>query len=311
MRKMIKSIVLCCDVCQRVKHPNQNVTGKFLQVTSTKPNEMIAIDFYGPLVPSTGGVQYILVVLDVCSRLVTLYAMKKATTLATINRIKEYFQKIGKPSRILTDHGTQFTASKWTEFLRDNKIQPVFCSIRHPNSNPSERIMRILGQFFRIYCNEKHTSWAKYLNEINQYLNLVTHTTTGFTPHELHYGYSPKQKITNLIRFPENEVQSHEVIIEIANQRTRQAYEKRRQRQKVGKLPKYKVGDLVLLKIPKQSDAINKKISKFFHLYYGPFEVARVFNENAFELSELHNKDKIIGHYNRLHIKPYRQFHAP
>lgn len=34
-----------------------------------------------------------------------------------------------------------------------------FFSVRHPQSNPVERIMRELGRFFRIFCAE-HAKWA-------------------------------------------------------------------------------------------------------------------------------------------------------
>lgn len=84
------------------------MTGKLLPVVAEKPNEMLAVDYYGPLPCSTGGVEYILVVLDVFSRFVTLFPLKKATAKASVNRIREYFVKMGKPERVLSDHGTQF-----------------------------------------------------------------------------------------------------------------------------------------------------------------------------------------------------------
>ena len=88
IRPAVKNIVLQCDLCQRVKSLNKSMAGPFLPISQTRPNEFIAIDFYSSLTRLLGGgVKYILVVLDVFSRLATVYPLKKATTLATINRL--------------------------------------------------------------------------------------------------------------------------------------------------------------------------------------------------------------------------------
>ena len=59
----------------------------------------------------------------------------------------------GKPKREReADHGTQFTSTVWQEGVKRRGIQPILSSIRHPQSNPSERIMRELSRLFRTYC---------------------------------------------------------------------------------------------------------------------------------------------------------------
>ena len=87
--------------------------------------------------------------------------------MAVINKIfKDYIIKFGKPVAIMTDHGTQFTSKKWTDKLRENRIKPIFSSIRHPQSNIVERIHRELGRFFRVYTQHAHKAWAKYTEMI-------------------------------------------------------------------------------------------------------------------------------------------------
>ena len=72
-----------------------------------KPNEILSTDFYGPLPTSVGGVKYILSTIDVFSKYVEIYKIKRANTLAVINKIfKDYIIKFDKPAAIMTDHGT-------------------------------------------------------------------------------------------------------------------------------------------------------------------------------------------------------------
>lgn len=79
--------------------------------------------------------------------------MKRATTNSSVNKIiKEYIPECGKPKRILSDNGTQFTSNKWISPLKEMGIEVLFSSIRHPQSNPTERVMREIGRLFRNLC---------------------------------------------------------------------------------------------------------------------------------------------------------------
>ena len=89
-------------------------------VQSNGPNNLVTVDFFGPLPRRRGGVEYIFVVLDAFSKLVRLYAMKRATTQMAVKKIIEkYIPECGKPQRILSDNGTQFTAHKWRQKLEN------------------------------------------------------------------------------------------------------------------------------------------------------------------------------------------------
>jgi len=49
MSKDIRRKICGCDICQRVKHNNINMEGKYKAIIPDQPNEIISIDFYGPL----------------------------------------------------------------------------------------------------------------------------------------------------------------------------------------------------------------------------------------------------------------------
>lgn len=157
IRKYIKRLIMQCDLCQYVKALNYKMEGRFQNVISESPGDTVAIDFFGPLPQSIGGVKYIFVVLDIFSKFVYLYAIRRETTDAAIRKMEDCFRVMGKPRRVLCDNGSQFISPNWGIFLERSGVQSAFISIRHPQSNPAERVMRELGRLFRTYCSDRHT----------------------------------------------------------------------------------------------------------------------------------------------------------
>ena len=56
MRRDVKEFTKRCDVCQRVKYLNYKMEGSFQFLKASGPNDMISVDFFGPLPRSIGGI---------------------------------------------------------------------------------------------------------------------------------------------------------------------------------------------------------------------------------------------------------------
>jgi hypothetical protein len=80
--RKLRQYISCCDTCQRVKHPNRAYVTEQRSHMPTNPGSLCAIDLFGSLPTSRGGVRYILVCLDVFSKYIKLYPLKSATTRA-------------------------------------------------------------------------------------------------------------------------------------------------------------------------------------------------------------------------------------
>lgn len=306
MRRDIKNFVRQCDLCQRTKYINYKMEGSFQWVKANRPNEFVAVDFYGPLPASTAGVSYIFVVQDLFSKLVTLYPIKRANTKTCLEKLKgHYFAKIGKPSRILSDHGTQFTSPLWKTSLEAEGVKVVYSTIRHPQSNPVERTMRELGRFFRTYCAHKHTSWARYISKIQECLNLMYHQSTGAVPLTLHFGRSPRDQMLDLFPVLKEHDTDYEVYLQLAQDRLQRSFDQRSKSQKSVSKVILKEKDLVLLRVPHASDASLRVTHKFFHLYEGPYRIMKIINYNACLLVDPQDDNKVKGTYNRLHLRRY------
>lgn len=113
MNQDIKKFVLSCDMCQRVKPCNIQMENAYRRVYSSCPGDLVCVDFYGPLPRSIAGTEYIFVMYDAFSKYIKLYPIKKETTQTILRKvIHSYIPELGKPRRILSDHGTQFTSPK-------------------------------------------------------------------------------------------------------------------------------------------------------------------------------------------------------
>jgi len=183
-------------------------------------------------------------------------------------------------------------------------VRVLFSSVRHPKSNPVERVMRELGGFFRTYCSDQHTRWAKHVRIIEDILNVTTHSSTTYMPYKAHYGICPQFKIKEIIKFPreENETNIQPIHIKQKLEFSTQAREKQ---QKSYSKVLLQENDLVLLRTPHLSKAIDKEISKFFDLYEGPYKINKMLSDKVCQISDIRNKDRIIGIYNRALLKKY------
>jgi len=168
------------------------------------------LDLYGGLPTSRSGVKYILVCYDVFSKHVKLYPLKAATTTACLNTlINKYFGEVNKPKVIMSDNGSQFRSPSWRRKWFQNEVEVRFSPVRHPQSNPSERVIKELSKFCRIYCHHNHKRLADLLPQMERWLNITVSSSTGYAPVELiFYAQRPDifaKFLTELGESPENE----------------------------------------------------------------------------------------------------------
>ena len=304
--RTVKDVLKTCDLCQRTKCTLAKLQGELHSILPTEKGQLVTTDIYGPLPKGQLGVQYVIVFLDNFTKYVKLYAMKNATAKAVIAKLNLYLTNIQKPKCILADHGTQYISKVWTQLLKQNDIRPLYSSIRHPQSNPTERVMRELGRMFRAYCKNKHTTWNRFLPNIEEWLNITFHDSIGCTPLELQYGIRPQSRIRNLLDFPDAIAPVNmNIVVTMAKERMQLRAQKRRKLHdaKFSNKVNLKEGDKVLLKSLHLSSAIKKETKKFFDLYEGPYLVKTVVAPNAYLLVDTNNVIK--GIHNIVNLKLY------
>lgn len=310
MKKQIFKELRGCDLCQKSKKPNISIRGPLQPIITNDVGDLVAVDFYGPLPRSRGGVCYILVAVDVFSKFVKLFPLKRATAYAAAKRILTELTPIIKIKKILSDHGTQFTSEKWRKPLQEFGIQVTYASIRNAPSNPSERYMKELGRFFRTYCHKKHTSWAMFIDDIEECVNKVPHSSTGKSPEEILTGKTPDFQLSKVVSnfLPRQSTTNiEEIKRDVREVLFKEA--QRRQKSQKGHITKFQVNDLVLLKLNPTSNALEGLARKFHLLYGGPYQIANIPRVNVYQLVEPETGN-IKGNYNARNLILYHMRNA-
>jgi len=284
MYRTVKRILKTCDLCQRTKISNITARGPTLSLLPEKPLEMVSADLMGPLPRGQGGCKYILAILDLFSKYIKLYPLKRATTDTIIKRIVgEYIPTVGIFKKILTDNGTQFTSHKWSRVMAGLNIKSVHTTGYHPESNPVERTNREIGRLLRTYCHKQHTNWLRWLDNIEFWINNTTHSSTGYTPQYVLFGQDTSLSITKLITFPpyKDNKPVLDVIQVVIKKTQKQAQLRNRRKDKDKTFPKYAIGMKVLVKEHRLSSAEDHEIHKLFLLYHGPYQIQEVHQNNT------------------------------
>lgn len=306
MAKDVKKVIRSCEICQKAKM-SILPSPELLSIIPETKNDLIAVDLYGPLPRSRGGTTFVFVVVDVFTKYVTFYALKKATTRAILNRLTlDYLPKLGMVKRILSDHGTQFTATKWTESMKELGIQVVFSSIRRPQSNPSERVMREIGRLCRTYCHEQHTRWAWELSNFSTFLNTLVHESTGYSPMELQLGQMPPRLLPLQVQGPsiEGNLLDYEAKLILAKETLISRSARRNARHPARPFLEFQPGDFVLLRASPISSAIKSETKKFLLLFEGPYEIKKLVSRHTYVL-RYPNSNKERGTFHAIHLKRY------
>lgn len=105
MRRCIRKVISDCELCQRAKI-SKHLVGEMHSVVPNNINEVVCVDLMGPLPKGRRGATFLLVFVDAFSKLVTLFAIKRATAKHIIRCLEQYISKVGKINKILSDNGS-------------------------------------------------------------------------------------------------------------------------------------------------------------------------------------------------------------
>lgn len=305
MKDDIEQFIKKCDKCQKNKHSQKTKMPLQITTTAKRPFENIALDIVGPLNDSSGYF-YLLTFQDNLTKFVGAIPLEnqEADTVARAF-VEHVVLRYGIPMNILTDQGTNFLSTLFSNVCKLLKIKKIKSSAYHPETNGSlERSHRTLKEYLRNFVNKSHDNWSELIPYCMFTMNSSKSEATGYSPFELLYGHevfiptSLKNKPDPLYNYDDYlyelkyKLQSahqmaYENQLETKNKR-KEDYDKRSKEQV------FAVGDKVLL-INTSQKGEGRKMQP---LYLGPYSIIE--NVSPVNTKIATGKRHIVVHNNRL-----------
>lgn len=162
MKRDIRQWCHSCHECQSSKISRHTISPLESFPSPDARFESIHLDLVGPLTPSYG-MTYIMTIMDRFSRwpeAIPLPDIKTETCAQAL--MSTWVSRFGVPAQIVSDRGTQFTSSIWSQLMKLLGIQHSMTTSYHPQSNGLiERLHRQLKAALR--ANLAGSSWVTHL----------------------------------------------------------------------------------------------------------------------------------------------------
>lgn len=198
MRQSVKSYIKACEACQRNKATNQKPAGLLnpLPIPS-EPWESVGMDFITGLPRTKSGHDAILVFVDRLTKMVHL--APTVTTIDSLGTARLYVDYVwkhhGVPLDVVSDRGSVFTGTFFTELLRLIGTKHKKSSAYHPQTDgQTERVNHVLEDMLRHYVMVAgdQQEWDQYLAAAEFAINNSFHESIGTTPFRLNNGRAPR-----------------------------------------------------------------------------------------------------------------------
>ncbi|PIK39424.1 hypothetical protein BSL78_23736 [Apostichopus japonicus] len=154
------------------------------------PFKRVAVDIVGPISPtSKHGNRYILTLVDYATGFPEAVPLRNIDTERVAEALVDIFSRVGVPSEILTDRGSQFTSDVMKEVSRLLSLRQLTTTPYHPICNGLvEKFNGTLKRMLKRMCEERPSDWDRYIGPLLFAYREAPQASTGFAPFELLYG---------------------------------------------------------------------------------------------------------------------------
>jgi hypothetical protein len=321
--------VTSCAVCQSVR-PRGTYPDGLLNPHSipNRPWQDVAVDFVTGLPVSERGNDAFVAFTCKLTKMVHVVPMNFGdSSAAVVARI--YFDSVwrlhGAPMKIVSDRDPRFQDAFWQELMRLMGVKVARTTPYNPRSDgQAEHSNRVIEDMLRSFVDANVEDWDLFTTNVEFAINDSRSESTGFTPFELVFGFSPLSQLDLFLEAAQSTAgrrtggvgTAHEVAVkfssqlrdarqrlELAQQRQREQFDRRHGQRE------YAVGDLVWIEAKHLTEkvmdrSICRKLTKRWH---GPVPVTeRFFSDIQMTMPEADRGAPVAY---RLRLPPHWRIH--
>ena len=252
------------------------------------------MDFITSLPRTQKGHDAIWVVVDRLTKMARFISTKTTVTANELAYlfVDELFRFYGLPMDIVSDRDSKFTSEFWSQVFKKLETTLSMSSADHPQSDgQTERVNQIIEDMLRAYVAKKPSKWEQYLPILEFAYNSSKHTSTGYSPFLLMYGFQPRAPIDVTIHRDElestqNFLRNMQDMLQLARENVKTAQDRARFYVDHERQPRiFSEGQKVFLRVPKDSKTLSTgKCAKLGPRYCGPFTVLKCIGSSAYRL---------------------------
>lgn len=283
--KIVKEVLGRCDVCQRHKVPvvPRNRLEPQFDISATSPGDVLALDLLSFTGKTKRGNVALLMGIDMRTRYGYAVPMRSKTSSMVAKHLESGILAniVAMPKNILSDNGPEFTGKPFRNLLDSYGIVHKTSIPYRPQSNGMiERFNRTIKDRLATALNGNYNDWDLAIYRVVSQYNRATHREINCTPASYYKsGEGPFVSKTRVFtRRPGN------------------------------RFTPYKVGDLVLRKIPFFNKESRHKLAP---KYDGPYRIIGCISDVSYRIKDLQNNrvTKLV-HFSQLR-KYFGKWPAP
>ncbi|KAG6438788.1 hypothetical protein O3G_MSEX000225 [Manduca sexta] len=313
LKKTVSKYIRNCLNCIYYKNIHGRKPGKLYPIPKyARPFHTLHIDHLGPFVTTTRQNKYLLVLVDSFTKFVFISAVKNTKSKIVINELNKIFKVFGNPKRLICDAGSAFTSRLFTGYCKDRNIRAHVIATAIPRSNGQvERYNQTILEALRsMGADNENNKWDQLITNIQQGINSTINKTTSAVPSEVFFGYRIRMDNDALIEddnmeCPVNVTELRNAVdtnIKKSAERQKTTFDAKRK-----DAPSYKIGDLIVLKIPSHSN--DGESTKLMPLYKGPFQVTEVLGHDRYRVVDMRGAERSSKRYDGItcveNMKPW------
>lgn len=159
------------------------------------PLHTLHLDHLGPLKSTRKSYNHILAVIDAFTKFTWIFPVKSTKSEETVRKLQLITDVFGNPTRVITDRGTAFTGSVFTDYCKAENINVVQITTGVPRGNGQiERMNRTIISVLSKLSSDNPEKWFMHTNRVQQVINKTYQRSIGTTPFELLMGVPMKTR---------------------------------------------------------------------------------------------------------------------